>query len=304
MTDVTSFGDPLGPRGQRRVAVATAGSLVVLAGLLFLTYRRLERGDVFDGEVWSQLTSEVALRGYLRGLSVTLRSAAAAIVVSVTAGVVLGVARLSSVPAVRWVAGAWVELFRALPSLLLIIFAFFALPEITGRALSPFTALVIGLSLYNSAVFAEIVRAGILSLPRGQGEAAAALGLSRTQALRHVLLPQALRRMLPALLAQGVVVLKDTAYGFVIGIDDLLRYAQTAGETLGALIPAYAVALAIYVAVCATLSGLVRLLERRQRRRYGAAAGVGAAGTEDVAVLAASAAASVPAGRRGGAGRP
>ena len=181
----------------------------------------------------------------------------------------------------RWISGTYVEIFRALPSLLLILFGFFGLPVILAAVpeglglpnqVSRFWALVIGLTLYNSAVMAEIVRAGVLSLPKGQSEAAEALGLRRGQVQRMVILPQAVARMLPSLIAQGVVVLKDTSYGFVIGFEELLRRGQIAGEATADVLQAYVIVAVIYVSVCLALSQVARAVEGRQRRRYGRAA--------------------------------
>ena len=217
-----------------------------------------------------------------------MRAAAVAIALSAAIGTVMALGRLSQIAPLRWLASTYVELFRALPSLLLILFGFFGLPQVLAAlppalglptTVSRYAALVIGLTLYNSAVMAEIVRAGVLSLPRGQSEAASAIGLTRGQAQRMVILPQAVSRMLPSLIAQGVVVLKDTSYGFVIGFEELLRRGQLAGEATGSVLQAYVVVAVIYVAVCLALSALARYVEGRQRRRYGRAAsgGTGAA---------------------------
>jgi glutamate transport system permease protein len=167
-------------------------------------------------------------------------------------------------------AGAWVELFRGLPLLLLILFLFLALPAV-GVTISVFWALVAGLTLYNSAVLGEIFRAGILSLPKGQTEAAYAIGLRRGQTLRLILVPQAVRRMLPALISQLVTLLKDTSLGFVIGYAELLRNGRTAVEFLGGRysIPIYTAIAVVYIAVNASLSFLARWLDRRTRRKFG-----------------------------------
>ena len=134
-----------------------------------------------------------------------------------------------------------------------------------------FWALVAGLTLYNSAVIGEIFRAGILSLPRGQTEAAYAIGLRRGQTLRLILIPQAVRRMLPALISQLVTLLKDTSLGFVIGYAELLRNGRTAVEFLGGRysIPIYTAIAVVYIAVNTSLSFLARWLDRRTRRRFG-----------------------------------
>src|SRR5918996_4908451 len=170
-------------------------------------------------------------------------------VLAMAVGAVLAVGRLSRRRWLAVAAGAWVELFRGLPLLLLILFLFLGLPA-AGVTISTFWALVGGLTLYNSAVLGEIFRAGILSLPRGQTEAAYAVGLRRGQTLRMILLPQAVRLMLPALVSQLVTLLKDTSLGFVIGYAELLRSGRTAVEFLGGRysIPIYTAMAVLFIA--------------------------------------------------------
>ncbi len=271
-TGLAAFADPLGPRGQRRALIASLLGGLALAALGYLVVAKFAAEGQLDGDRWSQLVSADGAELYGRGLLSTLKVAATAVLLSAVTGVVMALGRLSHLAPLRWLAGTYVELFRALPSLLLILFGFFGLPVLLGRPVSQYVAVVIGLSLYNSAVFAEIIRAGILSLPRGQSEAAAALGMRRSQVQRLVVLPQAINRMLPSLVAQGVVVLKDTSYGFVIGYEELLRTGSNAGEVTGDVLQSYLIVAVLYVAVCLALSRVARRLEGRAARRYGRAA--------------------------------
>ncbi len=264
-----TFSDPLGPRGRRKALVGSVVGALVLLALLGVVLGKFASAGQLDGDRWTELLSPDGLRLYGNGLLSTLKAAAAAIVLSIGVGTVMALGRLSTLAPLRWLAGTYVELFRALPSLLLIIFAFFALPEILGRPVGRYSALVIGLSLYNSAVFAEIIRAGVLSLPKGQSEAAVALGLRRSQVQQLVVLPQAVSRMLPSLVAQMVVVLKDTSYGLIIGYEELLRTGTIAGETTADVLQSYVIVAVIYIAVCYSLSRLARRLEGRAQRRYG-----------------------------------
>lgn len=283
MTAATNaFGDVLGPRGRAKVRVATVVSLVLLALLLAYVVKRFADNGQLAAERWEELLSPVGLQFLLEGLVATLKAAAVAGAASLLVGTLMALGRLSSIAPLRWLATTYVQLFRALPSLLLISFAYFGLrsPQI-GLDVSPFTALVIGLTLYNSAVVAEVVRAGVRSLPRGQTEAAYALGLTRGQTSRNVLLPQAYLRMLPALVSQLVTVLKDTAYGNVISYEELLRRGTIAGETTRSPLQGFLLAAVGYVLVCFALSRFARYLEKRQQRKYGARAAV--TGVEDVA---------------------
>lgn len=269
---VPALYDAAGPRGRRRIAVGGAVGVLVIGALLGLAAARLASRDAFDAELWRVLTRGDVLRLLGRGLVATLEVAGIAMALSMGLGALLAVGRLSSRAWVARPVGAWVQLFRGLPLLLLIFFVFLGLPQL-GVDVPTRWALIIGLTLYNSAVIGEIFRAGILSLPRGQTEAAYAIGLGRGQALRLILLPQAVRRMLPALVSQLVTLLKDTSLGFVIGYTELLRNGRTAVEFLGGRysIPIYTGIAVAYIAVNASLSYAARWLDRSTRRRYGQA---------------------------------
>jgi glutamate transport system permease protein len=262
--------DVAGPRGRRRILLGSVAGVLLVVVVLGAAVARLAAKGSFDAELWRVLTESAVQRLIGRGLVATLRAALVAMVLSMAVGAVLAVGRLSRRAWVARPAGAWVELFRGLPLLLLIFFLFLALPAV-GITISVFWALVAGLTLYNSAVLGEIFRAGILSLPRGQTEAAYAIGLRRGQTLRLILIPQAVRRMLPALISQLVTLLKDTSLGFVIAYAELLRVGRNAVEFLGGpySIPVYTAIAVVYIAVNASLSFLARWLDRRTRRRYG-----------------------------------
>jgi glutamate transport system permease protein len=262
--------DAAGPRGRRRILLGSVAGVLLVAAVLGVAVARLAAKGSLDPELWRVLTEGAVQRLIGRGLVATLRAAVVAMALSIAVGAVLAVGRLSRRAWVAGLAGAWVELFRGLPLLLLILFLFLGLPAV-GITISVFWALVAGLTLYNSAVLGEIFRAGILSLPKGQTEAAYAIGLRRGQTLRLILVPQAVRRMLPALISQLVTLLKDTSLGFVIGYAELLRNGRTAVEFLGGRysIPIYTAIAVVYIAVNASLSLLARWLDRRTRRRFG-----------------------------------
>jgi glutamate transport system permease protein len=262
--------DAAGPRGRRRILIGSVAGGLVVALLVGVAVARLAANGVFEAERWQVLTQGDLQRLLGRGLAATLRAALVAMVLAMAVGGLLAVARLSRR---RWLAapaGAWVELFRGLPLLLLILFLFLGLPAV-GLTVSTFWALVAGLTLYNSAVIGEIFRAGILSLPKGQTEAAYSIGLRRGQTLRLILIPQAVRLMLPALISQMVTLLKDTSLGFVIAYAELLRVGRNAVEFLGGSysIPVYVAIAVLYIAVNASLSFVARWLDGRTRRRLG-----------------------------------
>lgn len=231
-----------GPRARRRHLIgAVIASLVVLALVVIAALRLSDRGQ-FDADLWLPLFSPghddfAAVWQFLwMGLQATLTAAAIAIAGAVVIGTLLGSARMllgttALGRVLRIPLVIWVELFRGLPVVItmLLTFAFFRyidfrLDFLPGDELLWYVA--IGLILYNSVIIAEILRAGVASLPRGQAEAARAIGMGETMVMRLVLLPQAFRVMLPALISQIVVILKDTSLGYFIGYHELLFRSQ------------------------------------------------------------------------------
>ena len=292
-TPVTAsfLGDQLGPQGRRRVAVASGVSAVVIVAVVAVGVTRLADNGQFHDDVWRPLRQWSVLRFLLDGLLNTLRAAAVAMVLATAIGVVMALGRLARNRPVRWVTGAYVEFFRAMPLILLILFCFLGLPK-QGINLEPLQALVLGLSIYNGAVLGEIFRAGVLSLDRGQTEAASALGMTYWQSMATVVLPQAARRMSPAIVSQMVTLLKDTSLGFVVTYDDALRRADQTGKFFGNVLQATVVIAVCYILINLALSRLANRLEVRQQRRLGARR-IEVEGVEDLAVLGAQASARV-----------
>jgi glutamate transport system permease protein len=263
------FADPPGPRGKRRIMAASVVAVVAMAGLAAVAIRRLADAGALSGEVWSVFFDQPDLRTLLvNGMLDTLRAAAVAMLFSLAAGTALALARLSGRRTIRLAAQTLVELFRGLPLLMVILFAYLGLPAL-GIDVPVFWALVLGLTAYNSSIISEIIRAGILSIDRGQTDAAFALGMRPFAVFRFIQLPQAVRRMSPTLVSQLVILLKDTSLGFVIGYTELLRQGRSAVEYLGGryALPIYTVIAVMYVIVNGSLSLTARWLEKRQVRR-------------------------------------
>ena len=288
--------EELGPRGRKRVRIATVVSVLALASFLGWLILRLAAEGQFAGRLWAQFIDfESEWPQYLvSGLWGTVRAAVGAMVIAASLGLVLALGRLSSIAPVRWVSALIVDVFRGPPVLLFIFFSFFALPQILPGTLgttisrNPLIALVIGLSAYNMAVLAEIYRAGILSLDRGQKEAAAAIGMRPGQQMRIVVLPQALRRMIPAIVAQLATLTKDTSLGYIITVsDDLLGRGRPFGQASPSNeLQTYFVVGVLYFILIWGLSRLAQRLEQRQRQRLGASAIDVGGGEADIAALA------------------
>jgi glutamate transport system permease protein len=249
-----------GPSGRRRIKIATAVSSVAIAVLAVLAVRRFAAHGMLAPDQWRMFAQWPTIRFLLTGVRATLVVTAVAAVIAFPCGALVALARLSRSRLVRWPGRTYVEIFRAVPVLLLLYVFLFGLPRL-GLTLPPFWQLVVPIVLSNAAVVAEIFRAGILALERGQSEAAHCLGMTYWQAMRLVVIPQAVRRMTPALVSQLVRLLKESTLGYVVSYLELLHQAQVLGEYYHIVLPAYLVVAAAYVAINMVLSRLAQRLE-------------------------------------------
>ncbi|WP_275291451.1 amino acid ABC transporter permease [Amycolatopsis sp. La24] len=264
----TVLFDTPGPKARVRHRIyAVLGIVVVAALIAFIIYRFVDSGQ-FAGRKWEWLQYSQVQSDLANAVLATVKAFALGAVLAIVFGAVFAAGRLSDHAWVRGICTFVVEFFRAIPLLILMFLFYYGLPTL-GVDTSPLFAVVLGLTLYNGSVLAEVFRAGILSLPKGQSEAAYALGMRKTQVMFTVLLPQALRAMLPTIISQLVVLLKDTALGFLVTYPELLYYARYIGSQ-GAfgrpIVPSTLVAAAIYIAMCLLLTALATYLERRNRR--------------------------------------
>jgi glutamate transport system permease protein len=261
--------DAPGPRARVRNHVISAVTAVVVLAVGWVVYSRLNSRGQLTAEKWEPFLTADLWRTYvLPGIEGTLTAAAVSIVLALVLGLLLGVGRLSSHTGIRWASSVFVEFFRAVPVLIMMIFAYFlfAFYDVFPSKHLALAGVITGLTLYNGAVIAEIVRAGVHSLPKGQGEAASALGLTWGQTMRSILLPQAITSMLPVLISQLVVVLKDTALGYQITFVEMVRQGTVIGSAYGNYIPALIVIAALMIALNFALSLFATWLERRLRR--------------------------------------
>ncbi|MBF6225508.1 amino acid ABC transporter permease [Nocardia abscessus] len=262
--------DAPGPKAKLRNNIYSVLVLLVVAAAGWALYRGFAEKGQFTAEKWKPfLEAEVWSTYLLPGLRGTIVAALLSIVFALILGMIFGILRLSDHRVVRWVAGAIVEVARAIPVLILMIFLFavysdYDLFKSDDLALA---AVVTALTIYNGSVIAEIVRAGIRSLPKGQTEAAVALGMRKNQLMRLILLPQAITAMLPALISQMVVALKDSALGYQITYVEIVRSGQQLGAAEQNTIPALIVIAIIMIALNSALTQVATRLERRLRAR-------------------------------------
>ncbi|GAA4218627.1 amino acid ABC transporter permease [Actinocatenispora rupis] len=274
--------DNPGPKTRRRIRFWTAVSVVALAAIVGFAIWQVARKGQISADMWTPFADSGLWNQLFSALFSTIKAALLSIVLALVLGAVLAAGRLSNRGWLRWPAFVVIEFFRAVPLLLLILFGLFTWGQplaFIGEAIgaSPpdaFAALVVGLTLYNGSVLAEVFRAGINAVPRGQSEAAYALGMRKTAVMRMILAPQAIRMMLPAIVAQCVVALKDSALGFIVGYQELLSFGkriyQGAAEIWQLSQPPVVTTLvvigAIYIAINLVLSWFAGWLERRMSR--------------------------------------
>ncbi|GGL26137.1 amino acid ABC transporter permease [Phycicoccus endophyticus] len=277
-TESVLFDAP-GPRARLRHNILTGVGLVLVALTAWVVYGRMKEANQLEGYLWSPYVTEadVWTAYILPGLWATIKAALVSMVLAGVYGLAFGMGRLSHLAWVRWASGAVVEFFRAVPVLLMMVFfffGFFATASWLPSDYAPLAAVVVGLTLYNGSVIAELVRSGVHSLPKGQSEAGLSIGLSPGQTLRIVQLPQALRAMLPALIGQLVVVLKDTALGTVVLYPELLTQGgKTLGSAYANTVPAYLVVAVIYIVINYSLTKVAGYVEGRMKRRRRAVVG-------------------------------
>ncbi|MEU7074980.1 amino acid ABC transporter permease [Streptomyces narbonensis] len=286
----TVLYDVPGPRARRRNLLWTLLFVVALAAVVWWVVASLAEKNQLEWDKWAPFFTDARVweTYILPALKNTVIAAALAMVIALPLGAFLGISRLSEHRWVRGVAGTVVEFFRAIPVLILMLFANAAYSEFTDISpdVRPLYAVVTGLVLYNASVLAEVVRAGILSLPSGQTDAAKAIGMRKGQTMSYVLLPQAVTAMLPALVSQLVVIVKDTALGgAMLGFSELLASVRPMSANYGAnTIACFTVVAVIFVALNFALTTFASWLEGRLRRgKKSTGAVVGVEAVEELA---------------------
>jgi glutamate transport system permease protein len=276
----TVLFDALGPKGRQRSLIASVISAVVILGLLAWAAYGLAGNGFFESSRWiNPLDALVVETTWIPAIIETLKAFALGSLVAILLGVVVGFGRISRFLPTRAASTVYVQFFRSLP-LVLLIWISFTIDGYFGFTADVLgwdgdtrrlTFLVLGLGIYNGAILAEILRAGVAALPPGQAMAGYAVGLSHGQVQRLIVLPQVLRNMLPAVLAQLVILLKDTSLGYVITYPELLHSANIIGRDYGnSYLQALIIAALIYFVLAYALSKLVVYAERRMRKKTAA----------------------------------
>ena len=251
--------DAPGPNAVRRHRLIAVATVMVLIAIAVAVIWKLAVEDQFTAERWEPFVTPSIIQLLLEALVKTAQAAVLAILAAVVVGVVLGVGKLSDHRVLRWPCWTVVEFFRAVPLLMLILFIW----TIQGNELNTIVPLVIGLTLYNGSVLAEVFRAGVNAVPKGQAEAAYAIGMRKGQVMRIIQLPQAVKIMLPAIVSQCVVALKDTSLGFYILAPGLTVAGREIWRTFDNKLAVAIVLAAVYIVLNLLLELLASFLEKR-----------------------------------------
>jgi len=254
--------DTPGPKAIVRHRIYTVVTVLVIIGLIAFALMRLNEKGQLEYALWEPFLTPDYVSALLEGLLDTLKMAFSAIIGAVVFGLVFGVGKLSEHRLLRWPSWLFVEFFRAVPVLLMMIYLYFAFVLGNGP-LTSYWCVVIALTVYNGAVLAEVFRAGVLAVPRGQAEAAYAVGMRKSQVMNLVLMPQAIKIMLPSIISQCVVALKDTALGYYIAAPGLTAVGKQIYGEFQNQVPTAIVITAIYVAVNLVLTAIATWVQKR-----------------------------------------
>ena len=259
-----------GPKAKaRHRIIAIVTGVLTLAALGWMLMRFKEKGNL-DADKWTPfLTADIWVNYLLPGLLNTIKAALLSMLLAGLFGLMFGLGRLSDNKAIRAVSTVIVEFFRSVPVLVMMVasFGLYSVNKVFVPEINPLAAVVTGLTLYNGAVVAELLRSGVGGLPKGQSEAGLAIGLTRSQTLRSILLPQAITAMLPALVSQLVVILKATALGAIITFPETLNTFKQIGSYKSNPVPALIVIALIFIVINYALTSLASKVESSLRDR-------------------------------------
>src|SRR5690625_718005 len=258
--------DTAGPRARRWIRILTWLSIAGILALFGYAYWRFYDSGALAPSKWRTFTEPATVNYMITALKNTMKAAGAAGAMALPLGLVLALGRLSKITPLRWLCTAIIELFRAIPVLLIIYVFMFALPAY-GINAPTFYKLVLPITLCAAATIAEVFRAGVLALPRGQTEAGLTVGLTDGATFRLIVFPPALRVRIPALVAQAVTVVKDSAFGYVVSYAELLQSGKVLIANTGDLVQTYLLVTVIYILVNVLISWAARALDQRMGRR-------------------------------------
>ncbi len=262
MANSVLFDTP-GPIARARHRTYTVIASVLLVGALGYVVYRLQDSGQFAYALWEPFVTPRYFQAIMKAWGDTLSMAVLSVLGALVFGVIFGVGKLSDRSVFRGIAWLVVEFFRAVPVIMLMIFAFYAIFNGMSISRGAYWSVVLALTVYNGAVLAEVFRAGINALPTGQGEAAYAIGMRKTQVMRIILLPQAVKVMIPAIISQMVVALKDTSLILIVFPIGLTKIPKQLPQTFNNVVPTTLVIAALYIITNLALTWVANQAQRR-----------------------------------------
>jgi glutamate transport system permease protein len=257
--------EPPGPKGRKRIAVVTGLSRAVIALLLVLIVRQFYLTGQLNAKYWSFFTRATTWRFLGKGIAGTLEVAVASGIVAFAAGFLMMLGRISSHKLARGIATALVEFTRGVPTLLFIYFFFLVAPQL-GLSLPAFWKIAAPVAISASGVVAEVLRSGVNAVPKGQREAALSLGMRERSVFLKVIFPQAIRYVIPALISELVIVVKDTTFAYVVNFPDLMQNARVLISNYDALLSVYLVVAVIYILINYLLNRISAFVAGREKK--------------------------------------
>lgn len=261
--------DAPGSRGRRRILLISIASVLAILAVIGLGLWQFGKNGQLDPARWTPFFQISYIKFLGQGLLGTLKATAAAAVIAFPLGLVLAFGRMSHVRAISWLTTSWIEVFRAIP-MLLVVYAFLLALPAYGITFPRFWMLVVPMILVSSAATAEVFRAGVKAVDQGQWEAAQALGLSRLTTITTVILPQAIRLVLPSLILALVSLLKDSTLGYVVSYNELQYQGKNLVAYTHFLVQTFLIVALIYVAINFLLTQIAQRLDQRMQRRAAA----------------------------------
>jgi glutamate transport system permease protein len=253
-----------GPKARRRIAAATVISLLAIAALLFVIVRQFYITGQLKARYWSFFARWTTWKFIGKGLLGTIEVALTAGVIALLAGMLLMLGRISQSKIANWLSTALIEFSRGVPTLLFIYFFFLFAPQL-GLKLPAFWKITLPVAISAAGVVAEVLRSGVNAVPKGQREAALSLGMSRGSSFFKIIFPQALRFVVPAMISELVIVLKDTTFAYVVNYADLMQNAKVLISNYDALLSVYLVAAIIYILINSLLNKLSVVIARKEK---------------------------------------
>lgn len=262
----TSIRDALyeapGPRTRGWIAAGTAAVLLLLAALIYGIIHQFAINGQLDARYWSFFARYTTWRFIGNGLAGTLTAALTAGVITFFAGLLLMLGRISGIKPLEWLCTALIEFSRGVPTLLFIYFFFLVVPQF-GIKLQPIWKIAMPVAISAAGVVAEVLRSGVNAVPKGQTEAAVSLGMQKGSVFFKIVFPQALRYVVPALISEVVIVLKDTTFAYVVNYADLMQNAKVLISNYDALLSVYLVVAIIYILINYILNKISVAVARR-----------------------------------------